>query len=164
MAEQNSNNKLSIFIVFIVVIVAIAAFFVYSDSSRNQEIEVTQDVSRLAYLLLDYRDADYKSTGNSNDNEVIVNFDLGEYSAGNEITFLDEARYVYSKFFKTFKNKNITLVGNAIFTDVKGNKSKGKAFIIEFTPEQSKTINWEDVRYENLPQLADKYWVNPSYQ
>ena len=160
MTKQNMNNKLTIFLVIIASIVAFFGYAGWSDSSRNREIEATHDAARLAYLLLDYSDGNYKSLVISNSDEITITFNLGEYSAGSEITFLDEAKYVYSKFFNTFKDKNITIIGNAIFTGIKGNKSKDKAFLIKVTSGEAKTINWENVEYQNLPSIVSSYWKN----
>ena len=152
------NNKKKIILAIVFTFIICFGYAWWADSSRNNEIETTQDPSRLAYLALDFRDKDYKSSVISGESEIVVKFSLGEYSPANEITFLDEARYVYSKFFNRFKDKSITLVGEAVFTDIRGNKSTDKAFIIKFSPEQAKKIDWKNVKYLNLPYLALQYW------
>jgi hypothetical protein len=161
MANENSNHNRKIVLAIFVGVVVWFGYAAWSDSSRNSEIEITQDPARLAYLVLDYRDKDYKSSATESGNEITVKFNLGKYSAGSEITFLDEARYVYEKFFNNFKSKNITIVGEATFRDIKGNESDGKAFQIKFTPSQASSINWKNVQYLDLPRLAQEYWKAP---
>ncbi len=93
MTDSNSKNNGTIVLVAIICIAAWFCYAAWSDSSRNNEIETTKDPARLAYLLLDYRDEEYKSSATETNNEITVKFNLGEYSGGSEITLLDESRH-----------------------------------------------------------------------
>jgi Asp-tRNA(Asn)/Glu-tRNA(Gln) amidotransferase A subunit family amidase len=157
--KSNANKKI---VNAIVIGIALCiAYALWSDDSRNTELKATKDPARLAYLVLDYRDEDFKSSATEFGNEITVKFNLGKYSPASEITFLDEARYIYQSFSNNFKNKDVTVVGTASFIDVKGNESRDNAFEISFTSDQAKTINWSNVKYGDLPQLAQKYWKSP---
>jgi len=56
----------------------------------------------------------------------------------------------------------LTIVGNGSFVDIRGHSSYGPYARIEFLRSTSDGINWQNIDKNNLPKLADKYWVHSS--
>ena len=133
-----------------------------SDSSRNSEIEVTQDPARLAYLLLDFRDASYKSSATEAGDGITVKFNLGKYSVTSEVAFLDQVKYVSGKFNNNFKEqKPDHRRPKPRSSTSKATSLSGRPFKSSSPRPQASSINWSNVQYFDLPQLAQEYWKVP---
>lgn len=57
---------------------------------------------------------------------------------------------------------SIDIVGTAEFADLKGNSGEVYAMHAVFTQANSRTINWSSVALEDLPRIADRFWMRPS--
>lgn len=57
---------------------------------------------------------------------------------------------------------SITFIGETIFVDKYGQESEGKGFIYTFDMEEIKKINFENIYYEDLSELAKIKYNNPT--
>jgi hypothetical protein len=77
-------------------------------------------------------------------------------------TFNVDTSRLVPKIFNSFPNiMKIRLIRIMTGTDSRGNASQAKAIDLVFSRENSKTINWNRVAFDNLPSLADNYWIDP---
>lgn len=57
---------------------------------------------------------------------------------------------------------DVSLVASTELTDIKGHRSLMRVAIIRMSRKAHSEINWPGVRTENLPRLADIYWLHPA--
>lgn len=56
----------------------------------------------------------------------------------------------------------ITINASLQLVDQYGNESLGKVMTVTFTRTTWEKINWDNFITDNLPSVADEYWVNPA--
>lgn len=58
--------------------------------------------------------------------------------------------------------QEIEVVGEGTFNDKRGNSSRGVGVRIMFLRKNTSGINWNNVNYADIPEIADSYWIHPS--
>jgi hypothetical protein len=151
---------------FLVLLLAIGIWGAWKkDDERNAELASTSDPTRFAQLMISEEAA--HTTASLQGNTLQVSFDLAPWSlttGTTSATFNMKAAFLVPAVFDKFPNISaIDIVGLGEFTDIRGNKSTAPYMHVQFTRANSSTIVWKDIRWANLPQLADKVWAHPAY-
>lgn len=77
--------------------------------------------------------------------------------------FLGTVKEVMPDILMYFKTKKyFTIISNTRAADIRGNRITARAFLISFSRENARSINWNDVLNDDLPLIADEYWQHPS--
>lgn len=99
-------------------------------------------------------------------NQIAISYDLDPWSltASTAIsTFNLHIAQIIPELFGTYPDvQTIQVIGRSEFNDKRGNSSRDNAVRITFTRRNSSGINWKNVHYENIPEIADSYWIHPS--
>jgi hypothetical protein len=65
--------------------------------------------------------------------------------------------------FPRFPSLNkISVMVMAPLVDLRGNRTVEPVLRSTFSRSNAATIQWENVRVENIPKIADQYWVHPA--
>lgn len=76
--------------------------------------------------------------------------------------YSDVAEFVPT-ILNTFEHiKSVRITTRAPFNDMRGHSTTEDAITIEFTRQTSDGISWKNIRYTNVPKLADAYWQHPA--
>ena len=76
-------------------------------------------------------------------------------------TFQMELKQLIPGVFYKFRDINtITVVATCTFKDKKGQESRGDVMRAKFTRDNADSINWGNIDSDNLPTIADDYWVH----
>jgi len=65
------------------------------------------------------------------------------------------------KLFKIKQVREVCYFWQATLVDVKGHESVDTVVKIDMTQKTAKTIVWKNFDYDNLPRVADTYYVSP---
>ena len=127
------------------------------DNTRLMAMESTTSPSEFVKMALNDPDAQVtEANGTLNIN----------YFKGTPITFgwfvrdfYSDIVYVISKTFEKFPSiHTVGMTESLEFSDIRGNKSRGKAISASFTRDNFTSIHWDSIDRKNIPDLADGFW------
>lgn len=156
----------------LIIIIALAIYLApscFRDSSRNRELAKTKDPSRLVYLLLDYIAADAKSSVSKDVNgNITIRFRIDPWAltAGTAKTqFLNHTKEIVPLIFERVTDaRSIHLIASGELVDVRGNETRNDVLKIQFSKSTARSILWDNVNLDSLPQISDAYWEHPSFK
>jgi len=93
-----------------------------------------------------------------------VQYDDTPLTAGIAISSFNlDIRELVPEVFNRFPGiAAVKIVARGSFKDVRGNKSVDPMFRITFSRANAARIQWKDILLENIPKVADAYWVHPA--
>lgn len=101
-----------------------------------------------------------------NDERISIAYDLDPWSltgSSARTTYNLHVSQLVPAIFARFPDaKTIEVVGRGEFRDKRGNSSRDDVVKITFSRKNSQTIQWGNIRYDDVPELADWYWIHPS--
>lgn len=78
-------------------------------------------------------------------------------------SFHDHVSDMVSKIFEKFPDiETINVSAIATLVDMRGNETKEQVLGAGFTRRNAATINWKNVKPDNIPLLANSYYEHPS--
>ena len=137
----------------------------YLDSQRNARIERDLALRDLPAFARDSIDELYKVGAHlSEEKEARITETGPALSIGTmQSTFNLDARRLVPQIFTSFPEvQKVVLIRVMTGTDPRGNDGQVKAIEMDFSRDNSKTINWDKVAFSALPSIADGYWANPT--
>lgn len=99
------------------------------------------------------------------DNVLIIEVEAEDGFTQNLIKegiLLDTSKII-KELFQDPRINDVRLVWYFPYTDTYGNETNEVAEKIEFTRETVSKINWDNFSFDNIPQIADDFEVNPNF-
>jgi hypothetical protein len=101
-----------------------------------------------------------------NNGTLVVEYSLKPWALTNWTTksgFEVHVKAIVPETFKRFPEiAAVQIVGDGPFVDKKGNQSVERAMMVKFSRSNSASINWDNVSYSNIVEIADDHWVHPA--
>ncbi len=136
---------------------------VTSGSERQARIDQATSPAELAQALL-----------GSDNGKAEATFDKGVLNAQLTLDAVLSASSAVSGFnlqivrmvpevFKKFPDvSSIVLHESGPFHDIRGNKSTEEMLRIAFTRDESDSVHWDNINYDDVPKLGEHYWMHPA--
>jgi hypothetical protein len=133
-------------------------------AAADREAVYNTEPAKLIESLLG--NADTHPTFSKVGDRITVSYDLDPWSltaSSAKSSFnLHTTKLIPELFRRYADTQAVEIIGKAEFNDKRGNSSRDEAMRITFTRKNSSGINWEKVHFEDVPQIADFYWIHPS--
>lgn len=97
---------------------------------------------------------------------LVVSYSLDTASGSDaRDSFLFQAKELFSGAFNRFPDlREIELTSLATLVSVRGQESIREVATLRFTKDNAASINWKNVRYGDLPKIADRSWFHPALE
>lgn len=150
-----------VLLILIVAIVGAVAFFGFAaDKQRQARIDQAATPEQLAAALVEGGKSQVKFDGGVLVVEQTVEAVLTAGTAVNGFN-LNTARLVPAVFAKFPQVNSIVFRESGPFHDIRGNESTEEMLGIAFMREDSDSIHWDRINYDDIPKLGEHYWMHP---
>jgi len=106
-----------------------------------------------------------KHTYSKNDNELFLELYANENFSSNMTRrgIIMDSKDIFKKFFNDRKDvRSLVLGWYLTLVDQRGNEKLSRVLLIDMTKSNANTINWSNVITDNIPVIANHYWVHPA--
>jgi hypothetical protein len=114
--------------------------------------------------IIGEKNAELSSKAQSSKLTVVYKIDPWALTAGtSRRMFLSHAKDIVPAIFEQcpqFSEVEVRIKGK--FVDKRGNETVDDAGWISFTRHNADTVNWDNVRSDDLPEIADESWLHPA--
>jgi hypothetical protein len=94
------------------------------------------------------------------DKLVIINYKASDYSS--ERTLQNDHIKIYEKLFENYDIESVSIFSWMIFFDSYGQETEMVGVRSMITKETADKINWDNLLTDNLPKVANTYYVHPA--
>ena len=91
---------------------------------------------------------------------LIINYKASDYSS--EITLQNDHIRIYEKIFEDYDAEDISIFSWMIFIDTYGQEKEMVGVRSSTTKTTANKINWDNLITDNLPKVADTYYIHPA--
>jgi hypothetical protein len=153
------------FIMAAIIVIVLANAF-HSDNERNQKIETTTSPQEFISLEI-YEPKANVEVRRSGDN-LLVTYDLDPWMMtggwGKSSFNVELEKIIPGAFYKFRDINSITITATAMYSDDIRGQSRGRGDVLRatFSRANAESIVWDHVVLDNLPRLADKFWLDPN--
>ncbi len=91
---------------------------------------------------------------------LIINYKASDYSS--EITLQNDHIRIYEKIFENYDAEDISIFSWMIFIDTYGQEKEMVGVRSSTTKATANKINWNNLITDNLPKVADTYYIHPA--
>lgn len=153
----------------LVVPIAITAWIFSVKNQSDKEvkdqkyiIETTTDPAILMSAIMTNKKTIPKITITNDRMGVAYSLDeMGKAEAMRTLYNIYVRQFVIVAFDRWPKINRIETVGTVSLIDARGNERVDTGIKSVFTRKNAASIKWENVPYNNVPNIADEYWVHP---
>ncbi len=135
-----------------------------SDMAHNHAKQTADTPQRLAESIISQSDA--MVSADAGDGGITVRFRIDPWAltAGTaRSVFPYNVKRLVPEMLDRFPDAQwVRVNATGELTDVRGNKSREVVMSAGFTRANASTIQWASVLDENLPKVADEWWVHPA--
>jgi len=139
------------------------------DDQLAYEKWVPEEIVRQAKNgLMNYYQDKVIENNQENGNKFIVN-DAKLPEAFSNDGRIEQANYIMTNTLKNLYSANlpiedVTFNINTTLVDIYGNKKEERVILCTVSKYVAKKVKWENFDSDNLPKIADDYWVHPALQ
>jgi hypothetical protein len=135
-----------------------------SDMAHNRAKQTADTPQRLAELIINEPDAMVSAYAGNGGITVEFRTDPWALTAGTaKWLFPSHVKKLVPAMLDRFPDAQwVRVNATGELVDVRGNKSREVVMAAGFTRTNAGMIRWEDVLDDNLPKVADEWWVHPA--
>jgi hypothetical protein len=148
---------------FVIAVVVAGAIYSRSHQSNAPPYDPNKPESIVGIITQDnaYPIADFRNGSLS----LIYDIDPWMLTASTgKSVFLNQARQFFPQAFESPDVRFACIQGNAAFSDIRGNQSRGKALELCMSRKNASSVNWQQVDPSSLFRIADRVFVHSGFE